>query len=155
MAAAVQADVGAEVDGGAKPLPASKKRKQPSVNLTSPSVIASTTIRKLPFSYLHLSLVSSNPSAKDPPIDALSVRSHLTAALNQFLGETGTAIPIDILKVEERDVWIRVQNADADALVGAISGWVGAGGAAAWRVKQKGDWLGAVVRGNGRDLFNG
>ena len=65
---------------------------------------------------------------------------------------TGTAIPIDILKVEGRDVWVRVPREDGRAVVEAGSGWVNE--AVTWRVKGKSEWLGGLVAGNGRDLFD-
>lgn len=43
----------------------------------------------------------------------------------------------------------------------AVSGWVGrrgageGGGEVAWRVVRRGDWLGAVVAGTGREVFEG
>lgn len=87
-------------------------------------------------------------------MDILTARTYLTAALQQFLGMTGTAIPIDFLKVEGREVWVRVPREDGAAVVEAVSGWVG-GESVGWRVKGKGDWLGTVVAGTGKELFEG
>ncbi|MCJ1306963.1 hypothetical protein MMC25_000607 [Agyrium rufum] len=125
----------------------------------------STTIRSLPFTYLHISLFSA---ASDPPpssvtgsstftrrpdpIDEITVRTYLTSALKQFLGLTGTAIPVDILKVDQQDAWVRVSRGDGKAVMEALSGWVGTSDVA-WRVKGRGDWLGGVVMGDGRALF--
>lgn len=109
----------------------------------------SLTIRKPPFSYLHLTLLAPATTV----FDLLTARAHLTSALNQFLGVTGTAIPVDFLKIEGRDVWVRVPREDGAAVMGAISGWVGGEGVA-WRIREKGDWLGAVVAGGGRRIFN-
>jgi ribonuclease P/MRP protein subunit POP8 len=83
------------------------------------------------------------------------------------MGLTGTAIPIDILKLENAcppeekydSVWIRVPREDAAAVVGAVSSWIGGGnksaGAAdvAWRISAKGNFLGALIAGSGADLF--
>jgi ribonuclease P/MRP protein subunit POP8 len=112
----------------------------------------SATVRP-PFTYLHLTLLSSDPtlSHTSTPIDAITARTHLTSALRRFLGITGTAISIDILKVEGRDVWIRAPQQDGSAVLEAVSGWVGSG--VAWRVRASGTWLAGVLRGNGRDLF--
>lgn len=113
----------------------------------------SSTIRS-PHTYLHLVLLTSTPSSSSqPPLDLLTARTHLTSALSQYLGLTGTAIPIDFLKVEARSVWIRVPREDGVALVGALSQWVGKEGDVSWRVKAKGEWLGSVVAGNGDHLF--
>ena len=105
------------------------------------------------------------------PLDPLSARTYLSSALSQFLGVTGTAIPIDILKVENKGssskssdrniekydcVWIRVPRDDGAAVVAAISSWIGGSGidnGAAWRVCAKGNFLGALVSGSGSDLF--
>ncbi|RJE20017.1 hypothetical protein PHISCL_07646 [Aspergillus sclerotialis] len=97
-------------------------------------------------------------------LDDLTARTFLTSALSQFLGLTGTAIPIDILKISEgqpqnqNTVWIRVPREDASAVVAALSSWVGGskasgGGNAAWRICAKGNFLGALVAGSGADLF--
>lgn len=110
------------------------------------------TIRFPPFTYLHLSLQTASPPAS--PIDNLTARLHLTAALQQFLGLTGAAIPVDILHVRDQDVWVRVGREDGDAVVGAVGAWVEAGEGLSWRVRGRGDWLGAVVAGGGRGLFD-
>lgn len=114
------------------------------------------TIRNPPFTYLHLTLLTSSASPQTPnssPIDILTVRAHLTSALSQFLGITGTAIPIDLLKVEGRDAWIRVPREDAVAAAGALSQWVAKDGGISWRVKGTGDWLGVVAAEDGHELF--
>lgn len=125
--------------------------------LTEPmshSVHHSLTIRNPPYTYLNLILLTSTPSSlSQPPLDLLTARTYLTSALSQYLGLTGTAIPIDFLKVEGRSAWIRVPREDSVALVGAISQWVGKEGGVSWRVKAKGEWLGSVVAGNGDHLF--
>ncbi|MCJ1247279.1 hypothetical protein MMC30_004493 [Trapelia coarctata] len=147
-AAALQADS----------IPPPKKHK-PSHTSTGPTASNFTkTIRSLPYTYLHLTLLSppllSSPSAiASPPIDALTVRRHLTSALNQFLGITGTAISIDILKVEGRDCWIHVPREDGQAVVQALTAWTGEREGVAWRIKGRGGWLGGVARGGGRELF--
>lgn len=117
---------------------------------TTPDLLVQNplTICKPPFSYLHLTLLAPATTV----FDLLTARAHLTSALNQFLGVTGTAIPVDFLKIEGRDVWVRVPREDGAAVVGAISGWVGGEGVA-WRIREKGDWLGAVVAGGGRRIF--
>lgn len=47
---------------------------------------------------------------------------------------------------------MRVPREDGAAVVGAISGWVGGEGVA-WRIREKGDWLGPVIAGGGRRIF--
>lgn len=111
-----------------------------------------TTIRNPPFTYLYLTLVTSSTS-NALPIDILTARAYLTSAVSQFLGITGTAIPVDVLKVEGRDVWLRVPREDAAAVVGALSQWVAKDGGVSWRVNRKGEWLGIVAAGDGHELF--
>lgn len=117
------------------------------------------TIRRPPFTYLHLTLLSSSSSSltttTDTEIDILTFYRHLTSALQQFLGQTGLAIPIDFLKVQGADCWIRVPREDGWAVAEAVSGWTGSlgTGEVGWRVKGRGDWLGAVVAGTGKELF--
>ncbi|KAK6611165.1 hypothetical protein H4I96_02763 [Botrytis cinerea] len=77
------------------------------------------------FSYIHLELQTS--SFKKPQLDDITAKSYMTSALSQFLGLHGSAISIDILKTEDKDVWIRVMREDASAVVAAMGvglrGW--------------------------------
>ncbi|KAL8756574.1 MAG: hypothetical protein Q9199_002855 [Rusavskia elegans] len=113
-----------------------------------------TTIRHLPWTYFHLSLISSEITSQstDAEVDILTARTYLTSALQQFLGITGTAIPVDFLKVEGRNIWIRVPRDDSAVVVSALSGWIGRE-SVAWRIKGKSEWLGSLVAGDGSDLF--
>jgi ribonuclease P/MRP protein subunit POP8 len=172
------------------------KRKSPEetdASKASPSSkVLTFTSRNPPWTYLKLQLYALHPplhtciltqstrritqpptSTSQPPLDPLTAKTHLTAALAQFLGLTGTAIPLDILKIAREDqaqtqaVWIRVPRSDAAAVVAALSSWIGGpagggnksataaatGGSVAWRVCAKGNYLGAVVHGSGGDLF--
>ncbi|CAG7961564.1 unnamed protein product [Penicillium salamii] len=124
------------------------------------------TSRNPPWTYLKLKLIPQ-PGNTPQPLDALSARTYLSSALSQFLGLTGTSIPIDILKIENArqptekydTVWLRVPREDASAVVSAVSSWIGGGnksvGSAdvAWRICAKGNFLGALVAGSGEDLF--
>lgn len=104
--------------------------------------IASKTIKTPAFSYVCLQLISDQ--AKPPELDILSVRSHITAALTQFLGLTGSAISIDILKVDLKECWIRVPREDLSPVVAAMGGWIGgteSEGRVSWKVKAAGNWL--------------
>ncbi|KAF2003088.1 hypothetical protein P154DRAFT_573488 [Amniculicola lignicola CBS 123094] len=123
--------------------------------VTAPSTATSTALRDL---------------------DPLTASTLLTPTLSAFLGLHGSRIPVDILKCEGRDVWIRVPREDGKGVLGALTGWMGwceaglvPGGAeggegengrvrVSWRVRGKGDWLGAVVGegdGDGGELFEG
>jgi ribonuclease P/MRP protein subunit POP8 len=116
------------------------------------------TISKPPYTYLHLRLIStSSSSAQKTILDELTAKSYLTSALTQFLGLTGSAIPIDILKTEGNDVWIRTMREDGSAVVAAVGGWVRAvagetEGEMGWRVVGRGNWLGGLV---GRERCEG
>lgn len=141
--------------------PKSKRRKT-----SKPSVLASFTIRNPTWSYIHLTHLSSSSQiplsetnnshdqfiSTSPSIDAITARLQLQASLQQFLGLHGTAIPIDVLKIEGRQVWIRVPREDVSAVVTAVGGWVGKGGEG-WRVHSWGCW-GARDAGDGSDLFD-
>ena len=137
------------------PQPSSQKRTSKS-KLKLSTVFSTTTFRRFPFTYLHLTLISLSsltikPVSATQPIDLLTFRAHLTSALTQFLGTTGAAIPLDIIKAEGRDVWLRVPFEDGMAVTEALSGWVGSD--VAWRIRESGCWLGGMVGASGRDLF--
>ena len=104
--------------------------------------IYTTTIKTPPYAYAHLELITTN--ALD--LDDLQVRSFLTSALKQFLGTTGSGIPIDILKVNDKDCWVRVPRQDLGAFAAAVTAWSGSGGAVTgFLTRAAGDWLGALV----------
>ncbi|KAK6001493.1 hypothetical protein QM012_002824 [Aureobasidium pullulans] len=113
------------------------------------SAVTQFTIRNPPWSYLQLSLITNSPNYQ---LDALTAHLHLRAALSQFLGLHGTAIPIDILKLHNNDVYIRVPREDASALVIAVGGWVGKAGEG-WRVKTSSSWAIGLRLSAGADLF--
>ena len=122
------------------------------------AILNTHTIRSPLQTYLHLTLLSSsslapssNGTASAAVIDDITVRTHLTSALNQFLGVAGGAISFDILKVDRRDAWIRVPGEDGAAVIEALSAWVG--NEVSWRVRRSGTWLGGLSMGRGRDIF--
>jgi ribonuclease P/MRP protein subunit POP8 len=118
-----------------------RKQKQPKGH-----EIATKMIKTPPFSYACLELVSESPTGIK--LDEITVRSHITAALNQFLGLAGSAIWVDILKVEGKECWIRVPREDLSPVIAAVGGWTGGNdvdGKVGWRVKAKGNWLSSLV----------
>lgn len=127
-----------------------QKRKPPTTTTTPAHEKTHTVIRHTSWLYLHLEL--HGPPAPTAPLDALTARTHLTSALSQFLGLTGTAIPIDILHLQDREVWVRVPWVDGSVVVAALTGWVGRE-SVGWRIRGRGTWLGGVVGGDGADLF--
>ncbi|KAI0866085.1 hypothetical protein F4860DRAFT_206939 [Xylaria cubensis] len=109
--------------------------------------LAKSVIKAPPYSYAHLELFSAE-SAKIEELDALQVRSYCTAALKQFLGVTGMAIPLDILKVEGQSCWLRLPRDDLGAFAAAITAWQGIsqdGISSTFRLIGCSDWLGALV----------
>ncbi|DAA77141.1 TPA_exp: hypothetical protein A8136_6907 [Trichophyton benhamiae CBS 112371] len=104
-------------------------------------------------------------SSTSVALDPLTAKTYLTAALSQYLGLSGTAIPVDILKIGNRlgrsdgkSAWIRVPYEDAAAVTAAMSSWIGADSGSgssnvAWRVVSRRSHLGALVGGSGKELF--
>lgn len=121
------------------------KRKASTSNPTKGHEIITQTIKQPQFAYAHLSLMLDPPRKDD--IDILTFRSHLTSALSQFLGLTGSAIAVDFLKIEGKDCWIRVPRQDLSAVVAAVGGWVGGSEdfQVGWRVKGSGNWLSTLI----------
>jgi len=112
--------------------------------------ISTRTIRTPAWSYAYLELITDPPSKK--LLDELMVRTYLTSAFTQFLGLTGSAISVDILKVEEAECWIRVPRSDLSAVIAAVGGWVSGNereGMMAWKVRESGNWLGHLVAKRG------
>lgn len=149
-----------------RPLPAGAAATTSFTSTTSttssnaPQTLHTHTHRRSPWTYIHLRLHTTPPTTNAPPLDALTARQHLSAALRSYLGAHGAATAVDILRVDadSGDVWIRVPREDGAGVVAAVGGWVGfsAGGGAGeeevrtgWVVKGWGDWLGGVVLGRG------
>jgi ribonuclease P/MRP protein subunit POP8 len=104
------------------------------------------TLRDPPYAYFRLSLQSGQPR-QVAAVDDITLRSYLTAALQQYLGLTGTAISVDILQTEGSSAVIRVPSDDETAVAAAVSQWTTAkgGGALSLRIEARGAWLGGVV----------
>ncbi|KFY33530.1 hypothetical protein V494_07543 [Pseudogymnoascus sp. VKM F-4513 (FW-928)] len=112
--------------------------------------ITTKTIKNPSFSYAFLEYISDGQPTSD--LDILTVRSHLTSGLNQFLGITGAAISVDILKVDKNGCWIRVPREDLRAVIAAMGQWIGTGegnSKVAWKLKASGNWLGSLVASQG------
>ncbi|KAI1633559.1 hypothetical protein F4809DRAFT_580383 [Biscogniauxia mediterranea] len=109
--------------------------------------LATCTIKAPPYAYAHLE-VFSNEGPEAIELDALQVRSYCTAALRQFLGATGMAIPLDILKIEGHSCWLRLPRDDLSGFSAAITAWQGTmqdGIRLSLRIRGCSDWLGALV----------
>lgn len=121
--------------------------------------ILTCTIKEPPFSYAHLELVTDVPSSSSSvALDDLSLKSYCTTALRQFLGTTGVAISIDILKVENNHAWVRIPRLDLGSFAAAITAWRGTsdnGEQISLQLRQCSDWLGAMVGADGQSrLWN-
>lgn len=107
---------------------------------------ATSTLRKPPYVYLRV-IVTSMPRQGYPQTevdtDEITLLNYLNSALKQYLGLTGAAIPIDILKIDGSQAWVRLPAEDESAVVAALSQWTSARGIAV-RVQQWSSWLGAV-----------
>lgn len=107
------------------------------------------TLRDPPYSYIHLRIANqtanstSRKQKEQLELDEITALSHLTSATSQYLGLTGTAIPIDILKVQALEAWIRLPIEDERAVVAALSQWIGKEGVIL-RVLGRGSWLGGL-----------
>lgn len=114
------------------------------------------TIRSSQYSYAHLQVIKDN--SEPVPLDDLQVRAYCTSALRRFLGDTGVAISIDILKVEGSECWLRVPRPDLGAFAAAITAWPGTveeGSPRTLRVLQCSDWLGSMVGSYGQSKLWG
>lgn len=115
--------------------------------------ITTHTIKSPPFSYLSLELMPAHDAAAlaSSPLDALTVHRYVGLALSQFLGLAGTAVPIDILRVDGRECWLRVAHGDLGLVRAAVGGWTGppgcseAEGKVGWKITASGRWLGLLV----------
>jgi ribonuclease P/MRP protein subunit POP8 len=121
--------------------------------------ILTCTIKTPQFSYAHLELVTDSSAATGAvALDNLQVKAYCTAALRQFLGLMGAATPLDILKVEGVECWVRVPRGDLGNFAAAITAWKGTtedGVHCLLRIKQCSDWLGAMVGSDGQErLWN-
>jgi len=109
--------------------------------------LARSVIKAPPYSYAHLEFCNAGPPTPEE-LDMLQVRSFCTAALKQYLGATGMAMPLDILKLEGRSCWLRLPRDDLAAFTAAITSWQGTvqdGIHSTFRIRGCSDWLGALV----------
>lgn len=125
-----------------------KKRKK---KAPKKHVLRQFTIRSPPWAYVKLERLNS--SGTTPPLDEVTAQLYLTAALSQFLGLHGAAIPFDILKLEGQDLWIRLPAEDRGALVAAVGAWVSSN-VEGWRIKGWSSWdANATNRESGQEVF--
>ena len=130
----------------------SKKRSHSTSKPSQQPPPKTLTLRNPTWSYIRLH--QFQPPQNSSTLDALTAHIQITAALHQFLGVHGAAVPVDVLKLEGSEVWIRVPAEDRSALVAAVGGWVGRAGEG-WRVMGWSSWSAGAEGGKdgGRELF--
>ena len=146
-----------------------QKQKPKEEKKTKSRTLTESTIRAPQFAYAHLRLHSAtlsemtntNTNTTDfttddnndedgdqnqnqNQTDPLQVRAYCTAALRQFLGDTGAGMGVDILLIRGGDVWVRVPRGDLAAFVGAIAAYGGME-TTLFRTRACGDWLGSLL----------
>lgn len=107
------------------------------------------TIKAPQFSYAHLQL-HTDGNGVPVALDELLVRSYCTNALRQYLGLTGAAIPLDILKVAGDECWLRLPREDVKSFAAAITACRGSmenDTQCLFRIVQCSDWLGTMIGG--------
>lgn len=146
------------------PPPPTKTTLTTTTSKSKTRILTTATLKNPPFAYAHLSLATPSPppppatthtsSSSNPPLDALQVRAYLTAALRQFLGDTGAGMPIDILQVRDESVWVRVAREDLAAFAAGVTAFGGlspsssgggGGGTMLLQLRACGDWLGSLI----------
>ncbi|KAM3423418.1 hypothetical protein BST61_g851 [Cercospora zeina] len=127
-----------------------KMSRQPR-NITKNQTLSEFSIRKPDWVYIRLQHLSSKTAQT---LDGVTAQLHLNAALSAFLGLHGSAIPIDILHLQEQDVWIRAPAEERAAVIAAVGGWISSSGEG-WRVRGWSHWnANAFGRDAGQDLFD-
>lgn len=131
-----------------------KRKKKPKKKQPKEKIQTDFTLRNPLWSHLHLQHLYPNSKPAQLAVDAVTAHLQLTAALTQFLGLHGSAIPIDILNISGADVWIRIPHEDHSALNAALGGWISSKGEG-WRVMDSSSWdARALGRESGQDLFH-
>lgn len=134
-------------------VPSSTQSKEIKIKASKNQLLSTFSIRSPTWSYIRLQHLHSTSVKPAEALDGVTAHLHLTAALSTFLGLHGSAIPIDILKIEDQDLWIRVPSEDRAALIAAVGGWIGGSGSG-WRVKGWSCWdVNAFGKDGGQDLF--
>ena len=145
--------------------PAPTQTKRAGSNSTH-QLYATTLIPE--FAYVHVEIITDPPPAPSPSAedgadkpaeqqDWLQVLFLCRAALQRFLGATGTAIPLDVLKVKGAHSWLRLPRPDLAAFAAALAAYPGSaedGALRVLRMHEASDWLGAMVGSDGQtDLW--
>ncbi|CAK7264064.1 hypothetical protein SEPCBS57363_000881 [Sporothrix epigloea] len=117
-------------------------------------VLYGSTISQPPFAYAQIEvirisvLLGAGAGTDQEGLDALQARSYCDAALKQFLGATGAAMPLDLLRLDGSQFWVRLPREDLSLFAAALASWntVSRNGTAmALRLKASGNWLGSLI----------
>ncbi|CAK7567413.1 MAG: hypothetical protein SEPTF4163_005377 [Sporothrix epigloea] len=117
-------------------------------------VLYGSTISRPPFAYAQVEVIrnavplEAGAGTDQERLDALQARSYCDAALKQFLGATGAAMPLDLLKLDGSQFWVRLPREDLSLFAAALTSWNSAsrnGTAVAMRLKASGNWLGSLI----------
>lgn len=81
------------------------------------------TDAEIPFAYTHLTLATD--SSDIIRFDEIQVIAYCNAALQQFLGLTGLATRLEIIRADGTSFWIRVPRGDGKKFNAAITAYRG------------------------------
>jgi hypothetical protein len=124
------------------------KNRKKSQDLSN--IIQSHTLRFAQWTYFHLRLFSL--SANPVEHDILTAKQRISAALVRFLGVLGSSIQVDILHLDNNDLWVRVPRECGNAFHEAMSSWSEAD-TIKYVVKGRDDWLVKLLPNKAEDLF--
>lgn len=105
-------------------------------------------IRKPHFTYAKLRLKTSGPDTIE--LDDLTSKSYCTDALRQYLGLTGEAIDVEILRNLEEECWVRLPRQDLEKFSAALTAFKGkTEGNTQWTLtfEMSSDFLGTLTKG--------
>ena len=103
-----------------------------------------TTFKQPPFAYAHVEVVRRGTDST--PLDSLQIRGYCESALRQFLGATGAGMPLDLLKIDGSEFWLRLPSEDLSCFAASLTAWVpGSSPSVVLRLRDSGNWLGSLV----------
>ncbi|KAJ2896740.1 uncharacterized protein MKZ38_005268 [Zalerion maritima] len=114
--------------------------------------LVTSTIRSNTWGYAHLKMVPEGHINR-LELDNLQAKSLCTSAFSQFLGISGTAISVDILKVANAELWVRLPGRDLSRFSAAVSAYRGSvisGNQYSLYIVACSEWLGALVSQEGQ-----
>lgn len=100
-------------------------------------------LRDTPATYLKIQ-ASQAPNKPAIVLDEITTRSYLDSALGQYLGLTGMALSIDIMKVSGTSAWLKVPTSDENLVIAALAQWTSSGNVVL-RSMGRSTWLGGLT----------